>query len=161
MLGKKKCKMLRQIRRTIADENGIPFITEDCRYKGDCKGTCPKCESELRYLEEQLAKRRALGIKVTVSALAVGLITTSAGCRTAGYTETLEGDVPYVETELEGAVAPDETGTGCETSGDESDTMVLVGEVADETESEDLETLEGDVAYTDPLTDATASVTDG
>ena len=36
------CKMLREIRRQIANENDIPYITEDCKYKGDCKGTCPK-----------------------------------------------------------------------------------------------------------------------
>ncbi len=145
MLGKKKCKMLREIRRQIANENDIPYVTEDCKYKGDCKGTCPKCESELRYLEEQLEKRRALGIKVTVSALAVGLITTSAGCRTAGYTQ-LDGDVPYTqEADLGGAVAPDD----CDPTDGQDDIEVLEGEVAEEpTEDEtaDTEVLEGDAA---------------
>lgn len=132
MLGKNKCKMLREIRRQIANENDIPYVTEDCKYKGDCKGTCPKCESELRYLEEQLEKRRALGIKVTVSALAVGLITTSAGCRTAGYTQ-LEGDVPYTqEADLGGVVAPDEYNVTEKPSDGQDDIEVLEGEIADE-----------------------------
>ena len=150
MLGKKKCRMLREIRQKIATENDIPFVTEDCKYKGDCKGTCPKCESELRYLEEQLEKRRALGRKVTVSAVALGLVTSAAGCtnNTAGY--VVEGDVPYVETtELEGLIDPGDTTEPAE---------VLDGEVAitDEPESE----LEGDVAC-EPDTGVSETEADG
>ena len=115
MLGKKKCKILREIRQKIADENDIPFVTEECRYKSDCKGTCPKCESELRYLEQQLEKRRAVGKAVTVSALALSVATSLGGCRSL-TTDYLEGDVPYSETveQLGGAVAPDETETTAE-----------------------------------------------
>ncbi len=100
MAGKKKCKILREIRQKIAEENDIPLVTEECQYKGDCKGTCPKCGAELRYLEQQLEKRRALGKKVTVSALALGLAASIGGCRhlTNDY---LEGDVPYSETDVE------------------------------------------------------------
>ena len=103
MVGKKKCRILREIRRKIADENDIPFVTEECRYKGDCTGTCPKCESELRYLERQLEKRRALGKKVTVSALALGLAASVGGCRLTD--DYLEGDVPYSETDVESTAA--------------------------------------------------------
>ena len=109
MTGKNKCRMLREIRRSIAAENEIPFHTEDCKYKGDCKGTCPKCEEEVRYLERQLEKKRSLGMKVTVSAVAVGLIASAAGCTIAGKTTVLEGDVPYTQTDVAGAVAPDDT----------------------------------------------------
>ncbi len=104
MLGKKKCKILREIRQKIADENDIPYVTEECRYKGDCKGTCPRCESELRYLEQQLEKRRALGKKVTVSALALGLAASISGCRQLPHNH-LEGDVPYSETDGENVSA--------------------------------------------------------
>ena len=131
MPGKKKCKILREIRQRIAEENDIPFVTEECRYKHDCKGTCPKCEAELRYLEQQLEKRRAVGKKVTVSALALGLAASLGGCRslTNNY---LEGDVPYSETEeqLGGAVAPDDTET---TAGEEFE---LAGDVVYEPESD-------------------------
>ena len=78
--GKEKCRILREIRKTIAEENDIPLVTEECRYKGNCKGTCPKCEAELRYLEQQLEKRRAIGKKVAVSAMALGLMASSSGC---------------------------------------------------------------------------------
>ena len=111
MPGKKKCKILREIRQKIADENEIPLVTEECRYKGDCRGTCPKCEAELRYLEQQLEKRRALGKKVTVSAMALGLAATMGGCNLIQPSGYLEGDVPMSieETERDGALAtPDE-----------------------------------------------------
>ena len=48
--GKQTCKILKDIRRQIAEANDIEYITSECQYKGDCTGTCPKCESEVRYL---------------------------------------------------------------------------------------------------------------
>ena len=80
MQGKSKCKILKQIRQTIADENDIPFVTRECTHQGQCSGTCPKCEQELRYLEQQLAQRQSLGKRVTVAALAAGLLASLTGC---------------------------------------------------------------------------------
>ena len=80
MLGKQKCKILKEIRKKIADENDIPFVTEECTHKGNCRGTCPKCESELRYLEQQLEKRQRLGKRVAVAALCAGMAMGTAGC---------------------------------------------------------------------------------
>ena len=51
--GKRICRQLRKIRRQIARENDIALVTTECRHKGSCLGTCPKCEAEIRYLEEQ------------------------------------------------------------------------------------------------------------
>ncbi len=53
--GKQTCKILKEIRRQIAEANGIEFATSECRYKGDCLGTCPKCEAEVRYLSSSSA----------------------------------------------------------------------------------------------------------
>ena len=80
MLGKQKCKILKEIRQRIADENDIPYVTRECTHKGECRGTCPKCESELRYLERELAKRQTLGKRVAVAALCAGLAFSSVGC---------------------------------------------------------------------------------
>ena len=80
MRGKNKCKILKQIRQKIADENDIPLVTRECSYQGECSGTCPKCEQELRYLEQQLAQRQSLGKRVTVAALAAGLLASLTGC---------------------------------------------------------------------------------
>ena len=57
MKGKERCKILKEIRREIAEKNEIEFVTSECKHKGDCLGTCPKCEAELRYPERELEKR--------------------------------------------------------------------------------------------------------
>ncbi len=98
MKGKNRCKILKDIRKRIALENDIEYITTECKYKGDCLGTCPKCESEVRYLESELEKRRNAGYKVTVAGLAVGLTIASAGCDMPKE-ETLTGDMSVVSSE--------------------------------------------------------------
>lgn len=71
--GKEICKMLKEIRRQIAAENEIEFVTSECRHKGSCAGTCPKCEAEVEYLENQLAARKRLGKAVKLVGLSMGL----------------------------------------------------------------------------------------
>ena len=67
--GKRTCKILKEIRAQIAAENDIAFVTSECKHQGDCAGTCPKCEAEVRYLEKELEKRIRLGKAVTVAGL--------------------------------------------------------------------------------------------
>ena len=55
--GKITCKILKSIRRKIADANGISYQPAECHFEGDCTGTCPACEQEIRYLEAQLKVR--------------------------------------------------------------------------------------------------------
>ncbi len=62
------CNELRALRRHIADENQIPLEMEECTYRGECCGTCPRCDAEVRYLEEALSHRITLGKAVTVQA---------------------------------------------------------------------------------------------
>lgn len=79
--GKKKCKILKQIRQEIARANDIELVTSECKHKGDCKGTCPKCEEELLYLESELEQRRNAGKKVSVASILAGAILTALpGC---------------------------------------------------------------------------------
>lgn len=80
MNGKAKCKILKDIRKRIAEENDIEFITSECTHRGNCKGTCPKCEAELRYLEAELNKRRNAGKAVAVAGIAAAVMLTSTGC---------------------------------------------------------------------------------
>ncbi len=77
--GKQTCKILKEIRRQIAEANDIEFVTSECRYKGDCLGTCPKCEAEVQYLEQQLRKRQLMGKAVVLAGLSAGMIAFS-GC---------------------------------------------------------------------------------
>ena len=72
--GKQTCKILKEIRRQIAEANGIEFITSECRYRGDCLGTCPKCEAEVRYLEQQLRARSLAGKTVAIAGISAGAL---------------------------------------------------------------------------------------
>ena len=74
MLGKERCKALKEIRQKIAEENDIEYIVQECTYQGECKGTCPKCEEELRYLEKELEKRQKIGKAVIITGVAIGVI---------------------------------------------------------------------------------------
>ncbi len=80
MKGKKKCKILKEIRKQIAKQNDIAYITSECKHQGDCRGTCPKCEAEVRYLEEELKKRSLAGKKVAVAGVAAAMVVSSSGC---------------------------------------------------------------------------------
>ena len=80
MKGKAKCKLLKDIRRKIAEKNDIAYETSECKYQGDCSGTCPKCEAEVRYLEEELRKRQNVGKAVAVAGIAAAMVVTSSGC---------------------------------------------------------------------------------
>ncbi len=75
--GKQTCKILKEIRRQIAAENDIKLVIEECTYQGNCIGTCPKCEEEVRYLERELEKRQRMGKAAIVAGLSVGLLGTS------------------------------------------------------------------------------------
>ena len=71
--GKVICKELKALRKQIADENDIPLEIKECTYEGPCRGTCPRCEAEVRYLENSLANRLRMGKVATVAGLALGL----------------------------------------------------------------------------------------
>lgn len=73
--GKQTCKILKEIRRQIADANGIEFVTSECRYKGDCLGTCPKCEAEVHYLVQQLRARSLAGKAVALAGISATALT--------------------------------------------------------------------------------------
>lgn len=93
--GKETCRILKELRHKIAEANDIALETSECRFKGDCTGTCPRCESEVRYLERQLADRRHAGKAIRLAGLAAGAIIMS-GCGNVSDskpTETLLGEV--------------------------------------------------------------------
>ena len=71
--GEDICKELKEVRRKIAEENGIELEIPECDYHGPCKGTCPRCESEVKYLENALADRLRMGKVATVAGLALTL----------------------------------------------------------------------------------------
>lgn len=104
MKGKEKCMALKEIRQKIATENDIPFAVSECTHKGDCKGTCPKCEAELKYLERELAIRQGLGKAVAVAGISMGVCSSLTACSPLQpityLIESIQG------SELEGEAVP-------------------------------------------------------
>ena len=78
--GKQTCKILKEIRRQIAADNDIDLVIEECTYKGDCLGTCPRCEAEVRYLERELEKRQRMGKVAVIAGLSLGTMLTASSC---------------------------------------------------------------------------------
>ena len=74
--GKSTCKLLKSIRQQIADANGISYQPKECHHKGDCAGTCPACEAEIRYLEGELKARKGNGFGMKVAGIAAGICAT-------------------------------------------------------------------------------------
>ena len=74
--GKSTCKLLKSIRQQIADANGISYRPKECQHKGDCTGTCPACEEEIRYLERELKARKGNGFGMKVAGIAAGICAT-------------------------------------------------------------------------------------
>lgn len=176
MKGKEKCKALKEIRRQIAEKNDIPFAVSQCTHQGDCKGTCPKCESELRYLERELAIRQGLGKAVAIAGISIGACATFTACSPMDtVTDFLEnigrdelaGDVtPVPDTEIAGAIEefdfstpPEGDFTGMETvppDTEDDDTLAgnvvlfeegsTPGETIDPETGEVLPEIEGDIA---------------
>ncbi|MBQ4065144.1 MAG: hypothetical protein IJD10_03495 [Clostridia bacterium] len=124
MKGKERCKILKEIRQKIADANDIAYITSECKHKGDCLGTCPKCESEVAYLERELNRRRALGKAVSIAGLAV-VTAVSGGCRLPNGEQPLAGE-PLPNTEVTDSVIDGE--------------IAVPGEIFEGTETEETPT---------------------
>jgi len=123
--GKRICASLKEVRRQIAEANEIPYEVTECTHEGPCAGTCPKCEAELRYIDQQLSLRRAAGKAVSVVGLSLGIATIFGSCTSCNQSSTdtsttvnqTEGTVEtdYIEmgeveapSELEGDVAVEE-----------------------------------------------------
>ena len=149
MRGKDKCRILKDIRRQIAEENDIEWAVSECSHKGECKGTCPKCESEVRKLEQELSLKRRIGKTVALAGISAACVTGLTACsledvvdygqglideikdyireKKEPETYILEGEVPlYIEDDLSGYISYDE-----DTCPPEEEEIVLDGDVAE------------------------------
>ena len=90
--GKHICNQLKALRRHIAEENGIPLQQRECTHQGPCRGTCPRCEAEVHYLEQALARRLKLGKAATVAGLSLSLAACGNGNTTPHDTLLTVGD---------------------------------------------------------------------
>lgn len=127
MNGKEKCTVLRQIRQQIAAANEINLNTAACTFEGECRGTCPKCESEVRFLEEQLEKRRNLRKKIALAGISAGLVVSLSGC------SVIDAMLKPEEQHTVGIIPA------------QTEEVILMGDVAFE------DTLEGEVPFEDEV----------
>jgi len=67
------CETLKAIRKQVADANGIVYTPAKCDFEGVCAGTCPACESEREYIENQLSLKRKAGEIVKIAGLVTSL----------------------------------------------------------------------------------------
>ena len=98
--GKHICNTLKAIRLDIARANGIKYEPRECHHEGDCSGTCPACESEMRYLEREIARRRSNGKAALIAGVSLGLMSfTATSCNqlNKGDNDELMGEVELVE----------------------------------------------------------------
>lgn len=130
MNGKQKCKILKQIRQQIAEANDINLLVEECTHKGNCRGTCPRCEWEVRVLERELEKRRQSGKKVALAGISAGFLLASCS-----PIDTIHNLVSSVSHPLEGDVAVESTDSFAEGTAkmeepavEETETAVELGE---------------------------------
>ncbi len=158
MNGKQKCNILKNIRRDIAKANDIPLNIPECSHKGDCLGTCPRCEAEMRFLERSLEARRKRGFKIALAGISAGLIAVNAtSCDVIDdlgnliHGEQLQGDM-IIETS-DGLIAAPSSEPEMSKQGELENTSVvtlegdvpLITELAGEVNEEEF-VLDGDIA---------------
>ena len=97
------CNTLKEVRMQVAKANDIRYAPTECQHEGDCAGTCPKCESEVRWLEQQLQLRRQLGKAVAVVGVSVGLAALTA-CNSKTPTTESDPDTVSIESQTAGFV---------------------------------------------------------
>ncbi len=96
--GRNICDTLKTVRKQIADANEIEYSPTECHFKGDCRGTCPKCEQEVKDLEQELRLRQNAGKAIKVAGVALGiatLATSMPACSTQkGYNDSTPEIIP-------------------------------------------------------------------
>ena len=151
--GKSTCKLLKDIRQQIADANGISYQPKECHHKGDCAGTCPACEEEIRYLERELKARKGNGFGMKVAGIAAGICATVMPMTAAaqGVKPDSTANRP-VRTAKKGDVKVVDLSDGC------ASPVVVRGMVIDE---ENKEPVIGAVVFVDGTKKGVATNIDG
>ena len=129
--GKSTCKLLKDIRQQIADANGISYQPKECHYEGDCAGTCPACEEEIRYLERELKARKGNGFGMKVAGIAAGICATVMPMTAAAQAVKPDSTAnPPVQTTKKAPIKVVDLSDGC------ASPVVVCGMVIDEENKE-------------------------
>lgn len=131
--GRRICNQLKAVRRQIAEENGIDLQQPECTHTGDCRGTCPRCEAEVRYLEQALTQRLSLGKAATVAGLTLSLAACGGSNKPSLQTEKPLDTLMSTATDV--PTVPDTNGTdplsddSLVVTGFEGETFMVPGEM--------------------------------
>ena len=151
--GKSTCKLLKSIRQQIADANGISYQPIECDHKGDCAGTCPACEEEIRYLEGELKARKGNGFGMKVAGIAAGICATVMPMTAAAQAVTPDSTANRpVHTAKKGDVKVVDLSDGC------ASPVIVRGMVIDE---ENKEPVIGAAVFIDGTSKGVATDIDG
>ena len=151
--GKSTCKLLKDIRQQIADANGISYQPKECHHKGDCAGTCPACEEEIRYLERELKARKGNGFGMKVAGIAAGICATVMPMTAAAQAVKSDSTAnPPVQTTKKAPVKVVDLSDGC------ASPVVVRGMVIDE---ENKEPVIGAAVFIDGTNKGVATNIDG
>ena len=151
--GKSTCKLLKDIRQQIADANGISYQPKECHHKGDCAGTCPACEEEIRYLEHELKVRKGNVFGMKVAGIAAGICATVIPMTAAAQAVKSDSTAnPPVQTTKKGDVKVVDLSDGC------ASPVVVCGMVID---AEDKELVIGASVVIDGTNKGVATNVDG
>lgn len=128
--GKSICNVLKTIRKQVADANEIKYEPRECHHEGECRGTCPACEAEVRYIEQQLNIRRQLGKAVAVVGISAGLAALSSCTSCSDNASNIEKGETELQSLMEGRASMDDSveTVGQVTSEADVDTAVIVKE---------------------------------
>ena len=151
--GKSTCKLLKSIRQQIADANGISYQPKECQHKGDCAGTCPACEEEIRYLERELKARKGNGFGMKVAGIAAGICATVMPMTAAAQAVKSDSTAnPPVQTTKKASIKVVDLSDSC------ASPVVVRGMVIDE---ENKEPVIGSAVFIDGTSKGVATDIDG
>ena len=151
--GKSTCKLLKDIRQQIADANGISYQPKECHHKGDCAGTCPACEEEIRYLERELKARKGNGFGMKVAGIAAGICATVMPMTAAAQAVKSDSTAnPPVQTTKKAPIKVVDLSNGC------ASPVIVRGMVID---AEDKEPVIGAAVFIDGTNKGIATDIDG
>ena len=158
--GKSTCKLLKDIRQQIADANGISYQPKECHHKGDCAGTCPACEEEIRYLERELKARKGNGFGMKVAGIAAGICATVMPMTAAAQAVKSDSTAnPPVQTTKKAPIKVVDLSDGCASpvvvrgmviGGDDKEPLIGASIVIDGTKKGDVTNIDGQFALKVP-----------
>lgn len=103
MKGKDKCELLKSIRQKVAEQYGLEYTERECQHQGDCAGTCPRCDAELKDLQRQLQQKGIKDIELDEEIQEL-IDAVNDEPQDTDNLQRLQGDVPKEQEELMGQV---------------------------------------------------------